>query len=210
MTKEEKKLPLGAVRATNGEVFVPASRRADGSTRKPIRIRQGYVPPDEVPKYKTVAQRRREQEAARSTKVKGGGDTAVEELLMDKLSLEQEMEAPAAKERPRSTEESKTHQDKAKIKRAETAVNATAEEAAGDYQQQLKRQLTKINKQLKEIAKLDDVEKALLSKQQKQTIVRKTELQQQRNEIIVELNGATITRSSNSVSGQRSKVAISL
>ncbi|CAI5740845.1 unnamed protein product [Peronospora destructor] len=207
MTKEGKKLPLGAVRATNGEVVVPASRRADGSTRKPIRIRQGYVSPDEVPKYKTVAQRQREQEAARATKKKGGGDTAVEELLMDKLSLEQEMEPPAAKQRPRSTEESTGHQDKAKDKRAATAVGTTAGESAGNYQQQLKRQLTKINKQ---IAKLDDVEKALLSKQQKQKIARKIELQQQRNEIIAELNGATITRSSNSVAGQRSKVAISL
>lgn len=52
-----KLLPLGAVCTEEGEVVVPASRRADGSVRKPIRIRQGYVPQDEVPKYKTVAQR---------------------------------------------------------------------------------------------------------------------------------------------------------
>lgn len=52
-----KLLPLGAVRTEDGDVVVPASRRADGSVRKPIRIRQGYVPQDEVPIYKTVAQR---------------------------------------------------------------------------------------------------------------------------------------------------------
>ena len=142
--------------------------------------------------------------------MKGGDDTAVEDLLMDNLSLEQKMNAPTTKERPRSTEESQGHQNKVKIKREVTAVDATAEESARDYQQQLKRQLTRINKQLKEIAKLDDVEKALLSKQQKQKIARKTELQQQRNDIIAELNGATIARSSNRVSGQRLKVAISL
>jgi hypothetical protein len=54
---KDSQLPLGAVRPADGDVVVPASRRADGSTRKPIRIRQGYVPQDEVPKYKTVAQR---------------------------------------------------------------------------------------------------------------------------------------------------------
>lgn len=40
MSEEEvKQLPLGAVRTAGGQVVVPASRRADGSTRKPIRIR---------------------------------------------------------------------------------------------------------------------------------------------------------------------------
>jgi hypothetical protein len=38
-------------------VVIPASKRPDGSMRKPIRIRKGYVPQDEVPKYKTIAQR---------------------------------------------------------------------------------------------------------------------------------------------------------
>ena len=50
-------LPTGAIRSADGEVVVPASRRADGSLRKPIRIRKGYVPLEEVPKYKTVGQR---------------------------------------------------------------------------------------------------------------------------------------------------------
>lgn len=57
MATSSDRLPLGAVRTESGEVVVPASRRADGSERKPIRIRQGYVPQDEMPKYKTVAQR---------------------------------------------------------------------------------------------------------------------------------------------------------
>ena len=35
-------------------MVVPASRRADGSVRKTIRIRQGYVPQDVVPKYKPM------------------------------------------------------------------------------------------------------------------------------------------------------------
>lgn len=52
-----EQLPLGAVRTEDGQVVIPASTRADGSTRKAIRIRQGYVPQDEIAAYKTPAQR---------------------------------------------------------------------------------------------------------------------------------------------------------
>ncbi len=55
--EKESRIPLGAVRSDDGQVVVPSSRRADGSVRKPIRIREGYLPQDEVPKYKTIAQR---------------------------------------------------------------------------------------------------------------------------------------------------------
>lgn len=37
---------------TSGERHIPESRRADGSTRKAIKIRPGYRPPEDVEKYK--------------------------------------------------------------------------------------------------------------------------------------------------------------
>lgn len=54
---EEATLPLGAVRTADGRVEIPASTRADGSTRRTIRVRAGYVPQDEVRAYRTPAQR---------------------------------------------------------------------------------------------------------------------------------------------------------
>ncbi|KAK1931681.1 Partner of Y14 and mago [Phytophthora citrophthora] len=194
MSAKEERLPLGAVRTADGQVEVPASRRADGSTRKAIRIRQGYVPQDEVPKYKTVAQRRREQEAKRAQATKDVED----ELPMDKLSLQQE--PPAAKERSITPNR----------ERGPPVKDANDTDAKADCKQQLKRQLTKINKQLKDIAKLEDAEGDSLTAQQKQKVARKSTLQQQRNEIIAELNGATVTRTSSSATGPRPKVAISL
>lgn len=54
---ESQTLPLGAVRTADGRVEIPESKRADGSTRRAIRVRAGYVPQDEVRAYRTPAQR---------------------------------------------------------------------------------------------------------------------------------------------------------
>ena len=60
--EEEEKGTLTATTETKGSEgvkIIPPSVRADGSMRKPIRIRQGYVNQDEVPKYVAPALRGR-------------------------------------------------------------------------------------------------------------------------------------------------------
>jgi partner of Y14 and mago len=37
--------------SNDGPVVIPGSRRPDGSWRKEVRVRPGYVPPDETPKF---------------------------------------------------------------------------------------------------------------------------------------------------------------
>ncbi|EQC40758.1 hypothetical protein SDRG_01829 [Saprolegnia diclina VS20] len=57
---EARRLPLGAMAKDDGSVVVPESRRADGSVRKEIRIRKGYVPQDEQPVYRPRGRRERD------------------------------------------------------------------------------------------------------------------------------------------------------
>lgn len=42
----------GIKTTAEGESVIPASKRADGSTRKEIRVRPGYTPPEDVATYK--------------------------------------------------------------------------------------------------------------------------------------------------------------
>ena len=44
----------------DGNEYIQGSRRPDGTFRKPIRVKPGYVPPDEVNSYKSVGTRRKE------------------------------------------------------------------------------------------------------------------------------------------------------
>jgi len=45
----------GITTSENGETYIPASTRADGSVRKEIRVRPGYRPPEDVEVYKNRA-----------------------------------------------------------------------------------------------------------------------------------------------------------
>ena len=51
--------------AADGQAFIPASRRADGSTRKEIKVRPGYQPPEDVERYQS--------KTAEAWRSKGGG-----------------------------------------------------------------------------------------------------------------------------------------
>jgi len=55
----------GIQMTSGGDSFIPASKRADGSTRKEIKVRPGYRPPEDVETYKN--------RSAESWKTRGSG-----------------------------------------------------------------------------------------------------------------------------------------
>ncbi|KAH0559159.1 hypothetical protein GP486_004304 [Trichoglossum hirsutum] len=65
----------GIITNESGERHIPASKRADGSTRREIKIRPGYKPPEDVEIYKN--------RAAEAWKTRGSGEIPGAEGLKD-------------------------------------------------------------------------------------------------------------------------------
>jgi partner of Y14 and mago len=144
----------------DGAAFIPSSRRADGTTRKEIRVRPGYRPPEDVEAY-----RNRSAEAWKN-RGKGGVPGAEEEP-----SVEHEARSKNAKRREAARRKAAMENDEATLSAAMKDTNlvgedrlkqdwrspsklATNDEAASDADAEQQKKTRNVLKKLKAVREL--------------------------------------------------------
>lgn len=148
-----------------------------------------------------------------------GGD----ELSLGSLSLQ---DAPARQQRPASSASARaksSNADRQANRSPRSAPSTEGKSAAArgergsakqrdgdDRQAQLKKDITRINRLLKDIAKLEAGSQDELSDTQQKKVARKQDLQREKNDIIAELNGATVDRTDDGAGKKSRFCAISL
>ncbi|DBA04143.1 TPA: LOW QUALITY PROTEIN: hypothetical protein N0F65_004251 [Lagenidium giganteum] len=191
-------LPHGAVQTKDGDVVIPGTRRADGSMRKAVRIRKGYVPQEEVPRYKPIGQRRREEEAKRLEESRAAkGDAAAVQLAgsMGKMTIDSKGSARSDQQEDAPHNKDDSKQMIATGDEIQTRTQQTQAAASGPSPAELKQELTKLNKTLKEIAKIEQKhqsEGAELSSHEKRKLGHKSDVQERRASVVAQLNGADV------------------
>lgn len=93
-----------------------------------------------------------------------------------------------------------------------TAEAQTKGGEGSDRNAELKKQITKINRLLKDVAALEKSAPESLSDAQRKKVGRKAELQREKSAVLAELNGATVESSaaSSGAGSTKTRVAISL
>ena len=137
-----------------GEVIIPSSRRPDGSVRKTIRIRQGYIPQDEVAAYKSPAQRACLVATALRSSMWG-----ITSCFLCEQRREQDMQLRSEQQTTSISAEQQLDQSMRSLSLGQ-ATNRPSASSSNRREtpdtSALKGELTKINRQLKEITKIEE------------------------------------------------------
>lgn len=123
----------------DGQRLIPASLRPDGSTRKEIRVRPGYLPPEDVEVYKNS------RAEAWKNRGSGGVPGAMPVVNHDAAKLEAARTKNAKKkERKRAKKEGgDTEEDRVKQEANETASPAASSKNVADTSPEEKEKLAK-------------------------------------------------------------------
>nr|CAH8832401.1 unnamed protein product [Trichobilharzia regenti] len=103
----------GVVRDENGNLIIPPTRRPDGTWRKAVRVKEGYIPQDEIPVYRSAGVIIREQKS----KFVIPGLTKED---AERLRLERQKQSSQSGTTPSNTATKKKKSKKAKSKQTET------------------------------------------------------------------------------------------
>jgi len=152
---EHKVLLSGEVRRTDssGRTVIPTSRRADGSVRKAVVVKTGYVPQGERTAYSARSRNEGTAHALRSAGLGGGGSLA-QRASGGRIGAPKPVKTlsknAAKRARKRAAAASSSEGGAAEGGAAAEAVEATAEAALPPA-----KQLRKLRKKMKQIAQLE-------------------------------------------------------
>ena len=158
--------------------IIPASQRPDGTWRKEIRVKAGYVPPDEAERYQSKG--RQIAAAARSGIPPG---LSVEEDGPKKTKNQKKNERRKQKKKEESSktaQEERTETLTSKVQDLQISPKSEATTVNGSSKETITKKLKGLKKKLRQIEDLEDKlssgEIKDLAKEQKEKVGRKKEI----------------------------------
>jgi partner of Y14 and mago protein len=171
------------VKTKTGETFIAASQRPDGTWRKPRKVKEGYIPQDEQPRFECQAQQALKQKTQEPKYPVGWSPMDMQKQAQaGKLGRQGQSEGEAKREVKKVPTQSIPQKPIAAVEKANVAI--TPQDHIQKKINNLQKKLTEIDK-LKE--RIDNGDLKTPEKTQLQKIERRYEIEDEIDKLVQEM-----------------------